>query len=94
MYREYNSFFFLKFGDWTNFDEVEKIFINSKNVTQKIYTMITTGITTRNVEYNAFMKFGNGTKIYLMGKENKESLLKKLTKISDFLQIEVIDYTE
>lgn len=93
-YREYNSFLFMKFGDWENYDKPEKIFINSVNVSQKIYTMVTTGTIIRNVEYNAYMELGNGEKIYLISKKDKNRLYKKLSRIADFFQLEVIDYSK
>ena len=54
VYREYNPFlFFLKFGKPNKYADIEKIYVNSSNVSQKIYTMVTQGITARNVEYSA-----------------------------------------
>ena len=91
VYKEYNSFLFMKFGNWIQYDSVEKIFINSSVVSQKIYTRVTEGTTFRNVVYNAYLKVGDEVKLYLMSKKDKNVLYEKLTKLSDFFQIEIVD---
>ena len=71
LYRTYKSFLFLKFGKWKEYDAIEMIYVNSAMVSQKIYTRVTEGITLRNVEYNAYLQFGNGTKEFLTFSKDK-----------------------
>ncbi len=92
-YREYNSFLFIKFGKWENFDAVEKIYVNSANVSQYAYTMVTTGTTIRSVEYNAYAKLGNDQKVHLICSKNKKKLTQKLSEMASLFQLEVIDNT-
>ncbi len=93
LYRTYNSFLFLKFGKWKEYGEIEKIFVNSVKVSQKIYTRITEGTTYRNVEYNAYLKLGDGTKEFLTSSKDKKTLFAKLARVGEFFHLEIIDNT-
>ena len=93
-YREYNSYFFIKNGETKRYNDVEKIFINSSNESQKIYTAHTLDSSTfTNTVYNAWLKFDNGVKIFLTTQKSKEALSKKLYPISKFLNTEIEDYS-
>lgn len=94
-YREYNSFLFLKNGARKNYDGVEKIFINSKNVSQRMYTAHTSHSSNiHHVEYNAYLKFGEQHKIHLKSMKNKEALIKALGPLAQYLDTQVVDLTE
>lgn len=93
IYREYNSFLFMKFGKWVKYDQAEKIYINSGSTSQKIYTQVTDGITVKSKEFNAYLKFDNGSKIYLASKKDKTRLIKRLQKLSDFFRLDILDNT-
>ena len=93
IYRAYNSFLFLKFGKWKEYGEVEKIFINSSKVSQKIYTRINEGTTVRSVEYNAYLKVGDGTKEFLTNNRDKKTLFAKLDGLAEFFHLDIIDNT-
>ncbi len=91
--RDYHSFLFFKFGKWKKYGQVEQIFINSSKVSQKVYTMVTSGTTIENLDYNAYIIFEDGEKLYLLSDKNKDKLRKKLTGIVDFFQSDINDYT-
>ena len=93
-FREYNSFLFLKRGRNKKYSAIEKIFVNSGKVSQRIYTAHTmnSGIFT-NMEYNAFLKFEDGVKVFLVSHKNKNRLLLKLNKIGRALNVPVVDNT-
>ena len=93
VYRDYNSFLFFKFGKWKKYDQVEQLFINSSKVSQKVYTRVTYGTIIENLEYNAYIVFRDGEKLYLVSSKNKDKLYKKLAKIADFFQSNINDYT-
>jgi hypothetical protein len=92
-YRNYNSFLFIKTGKFKPYDSVEKIYINESKVSQMIYTKITTGSTFRHIEYNAYLKFAHGIKIFLASKKDKKKLIDKLTGLAEFFQVEISDNT-
>lgn len=93
-YREYNSFLFLKSGKAKSFDEVEKIFINSGKVSQRVYTAHTTSSSVfLNVEYNAYLKFRSGEKIFLFSERNKNRMLRRAKQIAASLNTELQDNT-
>ncbi len=93
-YREYNSFLFIKNGKYKRYEGIEKIFINSQKVSQKIYTPHTLSSSTfNNMEYNAYLKFDDGTKIYLTCDKNKNTLMDKLKKPAELLKAVIIDNT-
>jgi hypothetical protein len=93
-YRVYNSFIFIKTGKSLNYEVVEKIYINLSKVSQKIYTRANLGTTFKNQEYDAYLKFDNSQKIFLLNGKDKEEVMSKLKSLSNFFQLEVIDNTE
>lgn len=94
LYREYNSFFLIKYGKKIKYTGIEKIFINRSKVKQQLYTAHTSHSSIfTNTEFNAYLKFENGTKIHLLTKRKKENLKRDLKKISAFLEIPVEDNT-
>ena len=93
LYRTYNSFFFLKFGKWKEYIAIEMIYINSANVSQKIYTRITEGPTLSYVEYKAYILFNDGKKEFLTSSKNKNKLFEKITPLAQFTNLEIIDNT-
>lgn len=94
IFREYKSFFFLKSGRWEPFDGIEKIFINASKKKQQMHTAHTNKSSIFiEEEFNGFLKFDNGTKIQLLRKRNKPSLLKSLKNISTLLQVPLEDNT-
>jgi len=93
VYRTYNSFLFMKFGQWTTYHDIENLFINSGISSQKVYTKVTEGITIKNMEYNAYLKFDDESKIHLKSSKNKKRLFKRLDKLSHYLGVDIIDYT-
>jgi len=93
-YREYNSFLFMKNGEEKKYNDIEKIFVNSAKVSQRVYTAHTLKSSTfTNVEYNAYLKFGDGVKVFLMSRKNKTKLLEKLRDLSRSLNTTVVDHT-
>jgi hypothetical protein len=95
VYREYNAFFFIKKGKHIKYDSIERIFINRGTSSQRVHTAHTNHSSQfKNEEFNAFIKFEDGTKIHLLTKRNKQKLLLALEKISATLQVPVVDTTE
>ncbi|MEM9341398.1 MAG: hypothetical protein AAGA66_21900, partial [Bacteroidota bacterium] len=60
----------------------------------KIYSRANDGITVRNREYNAYLKFEDGNKLHLLTKKDKSKLIKKVTEVAEFLQSPITDYTK
>lgn len=94
-YREYNSMLFIKIGQKEAFHEIEKIFINASKVTSQMHTAHTSsGSIFTHTEYNAYLKFSNGKKIFLTSKKDKKALISELQPIANRLETEFIDYSE
>lgn len=94
-YRPYHSFLFIKTGKALPYDEIEKIYINGSHVTQRIYTAHTAqSATFKNKEFDAYVKFTNGKKEYLLTDKKKELLIEKLRALSASLNIEITDNTD
>lgn len=92
--REYNAYFFIKTGKATPYNGIEKLFINSNKVSQKLYTAHTLNSTTfRGMEFNAYLKLESGEKILLLRMKDKAKLLKKLDPISAVLNTPLSDLT-
>ena len=93
-FQEYKSFFFIKTGTKEEYSGMEKIFINTSKTKQQLYTAHTTKSSIyENIEYNAFLKFDDGTKVHLLQKRKKADLLKKVNKIAAQLDVSVEDQT-
>jgi hypothetical protein len=93
-YREYQSFLFIKKGKPKKYERIEKIFVNAGKVSQKIYTAHTSSSSTfSSIEYNAYLKFSDGVKIFLLSKKSKEKLLQKLNDAARVLGVAVVDNT-
>jgi hypothetical protein len=78
---------------WTNFSEIEKIFVNSVNtVGQDIYSL-PWAVTTRDKVYKAFIKTSDGTKLFLAFDNDRDVLLKKLNNYNRIIKTEIFDNT-
>lgn len=93
-FQEYKSFFFIKTGTKEKYSGMEKIFINTSKTKQQLYTAHTTKSSIyENIEYNAFLKFDDGTKVHLLRKRKKADLMKRVKKIAAELDVPVDDQT-
>ncbi len=91
---EYKSFFFINSGTRENFSGMEKIFINTSKSRQRMYTAHTTKSSIyENIEYNAFLKFDDGTKVHLLKRRKKDDLMKRVSTIKATLDVPVEDHT-
>ena len=95
IYREYMSYFFLlRVGKPVRFDAIEKIFINSGEVSNTMYTAHTSKSSTyKHQEYNAFIKFSNGDKIKIIGHRNKDDVEAYASAMAGRLKVPLVDYT-
>ncbi|MEX1240434.1 MAG: hypothetical protein WEB30_11975 [Cyclobacteriaceae bacterium] len=93
-YREYNSILFIKTGKGKKYQRIEKIFINPVRVSKTIYTAHTSSSSTfQDVEYNAYLKFSDGEKIFLLSGKNKNRIRNRLKIIAETLNIPLQDNT-
>ena len=91
---EYKSFYFIKSGTRESFSGMEKIFINTSKSRQQMYTAHTTKSSIyENIDYNAFLKFDDGTKVHLLKKRKKDDLVKRINNIAAKLGVRVEDHT-
>ena len=92
-FREYNSYLSIRRGDRLKYDEIERIFINSAKVSQKMYTAHTLNSSTfHSVVYNAYLKL-DGRKIFLTGRKDKAQLIRILKPVASALRTEITDNT-
>lgn len=93
-YREYKSFLFIKNGEVKRYDGIEKIFINSGKVSQKMNPPFTSRAATyTSTEYNAWLKFTDGNKIFLKSDRDKVRLMNKLRAPASSLNTTIADLT-
>ena len=94
VYQEYMSFFFIKNGKKIRYTGIEKIFVSTSKVSQRMHTAHTNHSSVfSQIEFNGYLKFDNGVKVHLSSKRNKEKLLKELHRISSFLNAPLEDNT-
>jgi len=93
-YKEYNSYFFVKSGDSVSYSAVEKIYINSAKESQTMHPAHTLDSRTfETTVYNAYLKFEDGTKIFLTSRKNKKNLIQLLDPIARKLDVQLVDNT-
>ena len=92
-YRIYHSFLGFKTGKKASYKQADSLYIHPVRTSQKVNTMVTTGITARNTEYDAYLKLDDADRIYLMTYANKDKLLDKLQPLADFFSLEIMDNT-
>lgn len=91
-YREYNSFLFIKTGSGKQYQRLEKIFINPVKLRQRYYAPHGTASTSvAYLEYNAYLKFSDGARIFLVSGKNKKKLVKDLSDVARRLDIPLQD---
>ena len=94
-YREYNSFLFFRTGSEKRFEHIDKIFINAGRVTRRIYTAHTTSSSTfPNTEYNVYLKFSDGVKVFLFSGRSKNRVVRKAEAIAGSLNTSLHDYCD
>jgi len=93
-FREYSSFLFFRRGLIEKYNGIEKVYINSSKVSQKMYTAHTLSSSTfENIVFNAYLKFNDGRKIFLTSRKNKGDLIKLLGPITVDLSVDLTDNT-
>ena len=93
-YREYNSILFIKTGKGKKYESIEKIFINPVKVSQRMYSAHTMNSSTfQHIEYNAYLKFSDGEKIFLLSGKNRDRIRSRLKLVAETLNIPLQDNT-
>lgn len=90
-YQEYVRLLFYKNGPWLSYTGIEKIFVNKLKVSQTMVTRTGARFDTQSQDYQAYLKFDNGTKVELDGDSNKEKLFLRLRKYNEMLQAVIQD---
>lgn len=92
-YREYKSILFYKMGGFIPYTTLDKLYINSVNMSQGIYTKVTTTSTIRYVKFNAYLVVDEGITIELATGKVKNKVIKKLGELSRLASLEILDHT-
>ena len=93
-FREFNSFFFRRFGSWLPWEGFEKVYINSVRTSQFAYTRVNTGTTFRDQKFVAYLKSGSGEKFYITSEREKGKLKERLQPLCKQLDVPLQDNTE
>lgn len=88
-YRIFHSFLCFKSGKKASYENIDSLYIHTSRMSQRVNTMITTGITTSTTEYDAYLKLDGAQRIYLMSHKNKARLLDKLSPLADYFGMKV-----
>lgn len=93
-FKEYYSYLFIRRGAKEKYNEIERIFINRSNVSEKMYTPRTLNSSTfRSAIYSAYLKLDDDRKIFLTSRKDKKSLIQFLNPVVTTLKIELVDHT-
>jgi len=94
VYREYNSYLLIKFGKFKAYDSIERLYVNSKMVTERMYSAHTNKSSNfRDQVFSAYIKFSSGEKALLLSEKNKGRIMNKLGRISQSLNVALTDHT-
>ena len=91
-YREYVRLLWMKLGKPVSYSNVEYCYITASKYSQKMQ-LKAANTTLSGVEMNAYLKFSDGEKIHIARGRNKEKIISKISKITDYLGIEIVDHT-
>lgn len=92
-FKDYVFVMGLKFGPRKSFTAIEYLFIKSGNVS-RTYNSKIHSTTITDVEYDGYIKFSEKDKIHLCSSKNRKTVINKLRKLSDHLDIRIFDYTK
>lgn len=92
-YREYTSLFFMRSGEWIDFDEIEKVYINKNKMRQRLSTY--RSVHTAEFffpEFSVYLKFNEEEKVQLQKNKVKRPLVKKAQLWAEQLNVPLYDY--
>lgn len=93
-YREYHSVFFVRGGQWTPYNEMEKLYLNRNRMKQRLYAMRSSQSSDYVFyEYSLFLKFDDDERIPISKSKNKKSLWKLSLDLSSKLNTPLYDNT-
>src|SRR5690606_1345168 len=93
-FSEYYSFLTIRKGSRRTFSRIEKLFIHSSALRERI-PMATFWWSHKldRVDYNAYVKFSEGTRVFLFSHGDKKEVVERLNRIASTLNVPVADYT-
>jgi hypothetical protein len=93
IYRDYLWILGLKKGEARKFEHIEYIFIKRNMMSQTMNLRVASSTVTKYV-FDGYLKFSEQDKVYLLSRDNKKNLIKKLKQISAKLNVKILDYSE
>ena len=94
-YREYTSVLFLKSGAFKAYAQVNRIFIVTSKVKETMHSARANNTSSFEKRmYDAYIVFSPENKVHLVSDTNKERMLKKITPLSEALQVFIVDHTQ
>lgn len=94
-YREYTSILFLKSGKFMSYSGVERIFIVTSKINETMHSARANNtLTFEKRMFDAYIVFTPENKIHLVSDKSKERVMKKITPLSQTLQVSVVDHTK
>ena len=91
-FREYTSIYFVKTGEWVDFDTIEKVYVNKNKMRQNM-SPSRTGLT-RSVtfmQFSAFVKFNEEEIVELIKHRNKDVVMKKAQAWAEQMNVALYD---
>ena len=88
-YRDLTSVFGRTFGKAVDFNEIENVFIKSSIVSQTIHGFGPNSYEKKDYEFDAYLKFTNGEKLFLVSDDDKKELVKRLQTVLKKLGTEI-----
>lgn len=92
-FKEYVRLLWLKKGVREKYNGIEKIFINSIRVSERMTTRTGAKYDIKSMRYQAYLKFDDGKKIELDGNGDKDKLMKRLYAYNSILKTDIQDNT-
>ncbi len=83
----------IRSGDKGQFDRVEYLFIKKSTVSQRMQVRVASTTMQKEV-YDGYLRFSEQGKVHLATHDSKKRLVTKLRKISELLNVKILDYSE
>jgi hypothetical protein len=92
VYQDGLTIFGLKLGRKNKYQSVEYLFLKTGKASRTYNSRIQSSIITY-LEFNGYIRFSEDKKVHLISAKAKQDAIDKLVPLSNFLNVQIVDYT-
>jgi hypothetical protein len=93
-YREYVWFLGFRIGKPEPFETIDYFFIKTSVESQTMSSGRIASTTVRKTVFDGYLRFSEHEKVHIATKDDREAILRKITPMSQALNVPIMDYTK